>query len=74
MIGVAIRLGTMFVRNRDVREVGFRAANVGSSYGGGGTGNLVFQAADFAISRLITANGGNGGSVTVPSPIIFGGA
>jgi len=52
-IGLGIRLVTMFNPNRDVRELGSRAANIGSSYGGGGTGNLAYQGVDFALSRVI---------------------
>jgi len=74
-IGIVIRLATMFNQDRRIREGGFRVANVGSAYGGGGTGNLAFQGIDFLLSRLITRNGmpSNGG-VNIPSPIIFGGA
>jgi len=74
-IGIAIRLATMFNRDRNIREAGFRVANVGSSYGGGGTGNLAFQGIDFFLARLISRNGTTmNGQISIPSPIIFGGA
>jgi len=75
-IGLGIRLGTMFINDRNVRELGSRAANAGASYGGGGTGNLIYNAVDAGLSRLIAQRmgGGNGGGVTVPNPLVIGGA
>jgi len=62
LIGIAIRLGTMFHRDPRVRALGFRAANVGAGYGGGGSGVLVFQGVDFALqTAMLQRNNGNGG-------------
>jgi len=74
-IGLGIRLGTMFINNRDVRELGARAASTGAAYGGGGTGELVYQGVDAGLSRLIAQrmNGGGGGIVNTGG-LVPGGA
>lgn len=75
LIGTIIRLATMFNRDQRVQELGFRAANVGASYAGGGSGNLGFQAVDFALSHVIAGRlrNGNGNQLT-SGQLILGGA
>ena len=72
-IGLAIRLSTMFINNRDVREIGARGASIGASYGGGGTGQLAYQSVDAVLSRAIAGRMSLG---TTPQSIglIIGGA
>jgi len=70
--GTLVRVGTMFFPQPVVREFGSRGANAVSSYFGGGTGNVGYQAVDATLSRVILLNngGGNGnGGVTVPNPL-----
>jgi len=76
LLGTIIRLATMFNRDQRVRELGFRGANIASSYGGGGSGNLGFQAVDFALSHVIAGrlNGTNNGSQLTGGQLIIGGA
>jgi len=75
LLGTIVRLATMFNRDQRVRELGFRGANVVSSYGGGGSGNLGFQAVDFALSHVIAGrlNNSNGQQLT-SGQLILGGA
>ena len=74
-VGLAIRLGTMFFQDRNIREVGARAAATGAAYLGGGSGELAYQVVDAGVSRLIVmGRNGGGGGVNVPNPLLFGGA
>jgi len=76
LLGTIIRLATMFNRDQRVRELGFRGANIASSYGGGGSGNLGFQAVDFALSHVIAGrlNGNANGQQLTGSQLVIGGA
>jgi len=70
--GTLVRVATMFIPIPIVREIGSRVANAVSSYLGGGTGNVIYQAADATLSRVILLNrngNGMGGGVTVPNPL-----
>jgi len=71
--GTLVRVGTMFFPQPIVREFGSRGANAVSSYFGGGSGNVGYQAVDATLSRVILLNrngNGNGGNgVTVPNPL-----
>lgn len=72
-VGLAIRLGTMFLRDPLIREMGIRGASAASAYGGGGTGELAYQAVDAVLGRVIVAGGnGNGNGVNIPNPLIGG--
>jgi len=61
-IGIAVKVIGMFSRNNTALIVANRAAPVVAAYAGGGTGELVYQAADFIITRgsinLSTQGGG----------------
>jgi len=50
-LGIAIKVIGMFSRNRSAAIIANRAAPVVAAYAGGGTGELVYQAADFIITR-----------------------
>jgi len=70
--GTLVRVGTMFFPQPLVREFGSRGANAVSSYFGGGSGNVGYQAVDATLSRVILLNrngNGNGSGVTVPNPL-----
>lgn len=61
-LGIAVKVIGMFSRNNTAAIVANRAAPVIAAYAGGGTGELVYQAADFIITRgslnLSTQSGG----------------
>jgi len=61
-LGIAVKVIGMFSRNNTALIVANRAAPVVAAYAGGGTGELVYQAADFIITRgslnLSTQGGG----------------
>jgi len=57
-LGIAVKVLGMFSRNQTAALVANRAAPVVAAYAGGGTGELVYQAADFIITRgSINLNG-----------------
>jgi len=59
-LGVAIKVIGMVSRNRSAAILANRAAPTVAAYLGGGTGELVYQAADFVITRgSLSTNGGS---------------
>jgi len=68
-IGIAIRLATKRNRNPNVRIFGARAAQVAASYGGGGTGNLAYNAIDTAL-QFADQNGMSSNGAAIPRPMI----
>jgi len=50
-VGIAIKVIGMFSRNRTAMIISNRAAPTVAAYLGGGTGELVYQGADFIINR-----------------------
>jgi len=50
-IGITIKVLGMFSKNRPAMVLANRAAPTVAAYLGGGTGELVYQAADFVITR-----------------------
>jgi len=59
-LGVAIKVIGMVSRNRTAAIIANRAAPTVAAYLGGGSGELVYQAADFVITRgSLSTNGGS---------------
>jgi len=61
-IGITIKVLGMVSRNRSAQILANRAAPTVAAYLGGGTGELVYQGADFVLTRgsLNLSNGGTG--------------
>ena len=61
-IGITIKVLGMVSRNRSAAILANRAAPTVAAYLGGGTGELVYQGADFILTRgsLNLSNGGSG--------------
>jgi len=61
-IGITIKVLGMVSRNRSAQIITNRAAPTIAAYLGGGTGELVYQGADFILTRgsLNLSNGGTG--------------